>query len=175
MKQFTLNAKGFFLAALISGLALTNGTAFAGSKIFSSGNTVATVNGSYETNANGNRDPWVAQVFTLGNECLRIAVTSQGTDLEATLVSASGRTWQDDDGNGSLRPLIKAITDVRGWYPLILHSFSGASANADFTMTVQRSPSNSSLCAPPTQPRVFEAGQKPVGGKTGEKPAGGAN
>lgn len=175
MKQFALNAKGFFLAALISGLALTNGTAFAGSKIFSSGNTTARVNGSYETNANGNRDPWVAQVFTLGNECLRIAVVSQGTDLEATLVSTTGRTWQDDDGGGSLRPLIKAITDARGWYPLVLSHFNGAVANADFTMDITRLPVNSPLCQPPTQPSIlFGPAQKPAGG-SGEKPTGGAN
>ena len=39
----------------------------------------------------------------------------QGDDLEATLVSPTGRTWHDDDGKGLNRPLIKAITDVRGW------------------------------------------------------------
>jgi hypothetical protein len=73
-----------------------------------------------ETNASQNRDPFVAQVFTSGAECLRIAVVSQGQDLEATLISPTGRIWQDDDSGGSNRPLIRAITDVRGWYPLTL-------------------------------------------------------
>ena len=148
--------------------------AWAGAKIFSIGTT--TVNGSYETNLNDNRDPWVAQVFSSGNECLRIAVTSQGTDLEATLVSPSGRVWQDDDSNGSLRPLIKAITDVRGWYPLILSHFAGDIANADFTFEVVRLASDDALCNPPTDPRIFEpASDKPSDQSLGPKPEDGPN
>jgi hypothetical protein len=174
MKRFSLNTKGLFTAALIAGLSLANGSAWAGSKIQAIGGA-ARVNGAYETNANGNRDPWVAQVFTSGNECLRIAVISQGTDLEATLVSTTGRTWQDDDSGGSLRPLIKAITDARGWYPLILSHFNGAVANADFTMDITRLPSNSPLCAPATSPSIlFGPDRKPVGGSFDQKP-GGAN
>ena len=68
--------------AMLGALGAT-GPAWAGSKIFSSGSTVLTVNGTLETNASQNRDPFVAQVFTTGAECLRIAVVSQGQDLEA--------------------------------------------------------------------------------------------
>ena len=87
-------------AASLSALA---SSAWAGSKIFLSGSTVMTVNGTLETNASQNRDPFVAQVFTAGAECLRIAVVSQGQDLEATLISPTGRIWQDDDSGGSNR------------------------------------------------------------------------
>jgi hypothetical protein len=133
-------------------------------------------NGTVETNATNNRDPFVAQIFTSGAECLRIAVVSQGTDLEATLVSPSGRVWQDDDGNGSLRPLLKALTDVRGWYPLVLSNFAGTSVNADFTLDITRLPSTSSLCAPATAPRIFvaPAGKAPKGNSE-PVPAGGTN
>lgn len=145
-------------------------TAWAGSKIQSIGLT--RVNGSVEFNANNNRDPFVAQVFSAGNECLRIAVVSQGADMEATLVSPSGRTWQDDDGNGALRPLLKSITDVRGWYPLVVSHFAGTAVNADFSMDVQRLPSNSASCANPTQPRIFVAPAAAKGAATFAQPRG---
>lgn len=160
--------------AVIGALGAT-GPAWAGSKIFSFGTTVATVNATVETNASQNRDPWVAQVFTTGAECLRIAVTSQGQDLEATLISPSGTIWQDDDSGGLNRPLIKAVTNVRGWYPLTLSHWSGASVNADFTMTVQRAAATSSLCAPATTPRAAIAAAASKSGSNGPKPAGGPN
>lgn len=142
------------ICSAVAAAAFASSPALAGSKIFSSGNTLATVNGSIETNSNQNRDPFVAQVFSLGNECLRIAVTSQGTDTEATLVAPDGSIWQNDDGNGGLRPLIKAITNLRGWYPLTIHSWNGSNVNADFTFTVQRLPTTDALCAAPTGPVV---------------------
>lgn len=161
--------------AVIGALGATS-PAWAGSKIFSSGNTVMTVNGTLETNASQNRDPFVAQVFTTGAECLRIAVVSQGQDLEATLISPTGRIWQDDDSGGSNRPLIRAITDVRGWYPLTMSHWSGASVNSDFTMTVQRAASNSSLCSPATTPRAaVAAAAASKSSSNGPKPVGGPN
>jgi hypothetical protein len=172
MKGSMCNLKRASVAALALGLTLSAQWAWAGPKIQSIGTT--RVNGSVETNVNSNRDPWVAQVFSSGNECLRIAVVSQGADLEATLISPSGRVWQDDDSNGSLRPLIKAITDVRGWYPLTLSHFAGAVTNADFSMDITRLPSNSASCQPPTAPRVLEPQQKATG-NLGPAPAGGAN
>lgn len=163
--------KHLVLAAVAAvSLAAASGEALAGAKIFSSGTT--TINGSVETNSNQNRDPWVAQVFASGNNsCLRIAVTSQGSDLEATLVSPSGRVWQDDDSNGSLRPRINAQTDVRGWYPLILSHFAGSSVNADFTMQISRP----SSCTPVTPPRILLAPARKAAGAVDGGPAGGAN
>jgi len=178
MKTSIISRKGFAIAALFLGLALPAGESWAGAKLFDSGgNTTATrFNGSVETNAANNRDPFVAQIFTSGAECLRIAVVSQGTDLEATLVSPTGRVWQDDDSGGSLRPLIKAITDVRGWYPLVLSHFVGSSVNADFTLDITRLPSTSSLCAPATAPRILLApAVKSTNRNSETMPAGGAN
>lgn len=163
------------LAGLV--VAVSAGQAWAGSKIFSSGTSPMVVNGSVEANASNNTDPFLAQVFTTGGECLRIAVTSQGADLKATLVSPSGRVWRDDDSNGSLRPLIKAITDVRGWYPLSIAHFAGNPVNADFTMQVRRLASTDPLCASATTPALAstqrlaksqDAGSPPVGPNNGE-------
>jgi hypothetical protein len=178
MKTSIIFRKGLSIAALFLGLALPAQESWAGAKFFDNSlDTTATrFNGTVETNATNNRDPFVAQVFTTGAECLRIAVVSQGTDLEATLVSPTGRVWQDDDGNGSLRPLIKAITDVRGWYPLVLSNFVGNSVNADFTIDMTRLPSTSSLCAPVTAPRIFLIPSvKPPLRNSESRPLGGTN
>lgn len=177
MKTSHIARKGFALTALMLSLVLPAQQSWAGAKIFDNSlDSAATrFNGTVETNVSNNRDPFVAQIFSSGAECLRIAVVSQGTDLEATLVSPSGRVWQDDDGNGSLRPLLKSITDVRGWYPLVLYNFAGSSVNADFTIDITRLPSTSALCAPPTTPRVFRPAAKPLEKSAPMPQAGGTN
>ena len=172
-----MHARHLFLAAGLglAGMALSQG-AWAGPKLFTSGTAVLTVNGSTETTANGNPDPFLAEVFSSGRECLRIAVTAQGADLKATLLSPAGTVWQDDDGNGANRPLLKAVTTVRGWYPLSIAHFAGSAVNADFTMTVQRAVSGSSLCGAPTQPRsVLAETRAAKSGDNGPRPTGGPN
>lgn len=176
MKSSLISHKRLAIAALFLGLALPAQKSWAGAKIFDfSGNTTATrFNGTVETNATNNRDPFVAQIFTSGSECLRIAVVSQGTDLEATLVSPSGRVWQDDDSNGSLRPRISAITDVRGWYPLVLYHWAGSSVNADFTLDITRLSSGSCFPATPPSISVAPAGKSPER-NAAPTPSGGTN
>ncbi|MFO1047109.1 MAG: hypothetical protein U1E52_04335 [Geminicoccaceae bacterium] len=148
--------------------------AWAGPKIFASGASVQTLNGTTETTANGNADPFLAEVFTSGRECLRIAVTAQGADLKATLLSPASTVWQDDDGNGANRPLLNAVTTTRGWYPLSIAHFAGTAVNADFTATVQRAPATSSLCSAPTQPRaVLAAASAAKSADNGPRPIGG--
>ena len=172
-----MHARQLFLTAGLglAGVVLSQG-AWAGPKIFTSGSAVLTVNGSTETTANGNPDPFLAEVFSSGRECLRIAVTAQGADLKATLLSPAGTVWQDDDGNGANRPLIKAVTTVRGWYPLSIAHFAGTAVNSDFTMTVQRAASTSSLCSAPTQPRtVLAEARVAKSGNNGPRPTGGPN
>ena len=136
-----------------------------------------TFNGTTETNAFNNVDPFVVELFSAGSECLRIAVTAQGADLEATLVAPDGLTWRDDDGNGSLRPLIKAITTTRGWHILRLSHFAGQSVNADFTVNVARLASGDPSCSGATQPALaFTAAQslKPAAAAP-KNPKGGAS
>ena len=135
-------------------LAMTAHSAMAGPKLVPLFGTTFRVNGLVGDSSNGNRDPFVVQLFSSGNECLRIAGVSQDADLEATLISPTGRTWQDDDGNGLNRPLIKAITDVRGWYTLEMSHFSTGVVNADFSVDLLRVASTNGLCNPPTGPRV---------------------
>jgi hypothetical protein len=145
---------GSACAAAIIGTALASAPALAGPKLFAYLGTTMTFNGTTETTNNGNVDPFVVELFSAGHECLRIAVTAQGADLEATLVAPDGLTWRDDDGNGSLRPLIKAITTTRGWHILRLSQFAGQSVNADFTVNVARLASGDASCSGATQPAL---------------------
>lgn len=106
--------------------------------------------------------PAVYQVFSNGGECVRLEVVFQATDLdlEATLVCPDGTTWQNDDGDRGLKPLIKAITpSVSGWCTLQLSSFNGDRPGGvgfvgerDFQFRYGRYPSNNSNCADPTAP-----------------------
>ena len=161
------------LAALtVLVLGLPSASAWAGSKIFATGAVcttlncnAATVKGSIETNANGNRDPFVVQVFSSGGECLRLAVTSQGADLEGVVVSPDGAVWRNDDGGVApcaLCPVVKAITNTRGWHTFQLSQFVGAATNADFTLRIGRYPSGNVNCAGATVPFALEAAEAPV-------------
>ena len=164
--------KYLMAATALLGTVVIADQAVASSKIFSSG--VSRLNGRIETTASGNIDPFIVQVFTTGNECLRIAVVAQGAaDLEATLVSPSGRVWQDDDSNGSLRPLIKAITDVRGWYPLMLAHYVGHATNENFSLDIERLASSNVRCSPPTSARVNTAPARAKTGASGQAVPGG--
>lgn len=170
----------FKTCVLASGVAfsaaLSAGSAWAGPKLVPLFNTTFRVNGlvgdSSDVNAPGvrNRDPFVVQLFSAGNECLRIAGVAQDADVEATLTSPTGRVWQDDDGNGQNRPLIKAITDVRGWYTFQVSHFSTAAVNVDFSVDLLRTASVSPLCNPPTGPRVFAAPAAAVAKSTQKAP-----
>jgi len=160
-------------ALALCAASVVSNPASAGSKLVAFFGTPMVFNGTTETTSNSNVDPFVVELFSAGNECLRVFVTSQGTDLEATLVSPDGRTWRDDDGGGSLRPFIKAITVKRGWHILRLSHFAGNAVNADFTVQVLRVASTNSACASPTPPAVSFAldAQKPATIMT--NPAGG--
>lgn len=165
MKMQSFSARCMSASAVFCAVLAMNGPASAGPKLFAYSGSGITFNGTTETTANGNVDPFVVELFSSGNECLRVAVTAQGTDLEATLVAPDGRTWRDDDGNGSLRPLVKAITTKRGWHILRLSRFDGGAVNADFTVTVHRLASTHAACNPPTSPvttALAPAARKPA-------------
>lgn len=151
-KSILRGIKSVFLAACA--VALLPSIGHAGAKIVDpfSDTAFTTFRGAVETNANGNVDPFVVQVYSGGDECIRIAITRQNADLTATLVAPNGTAWFDDDSNGSLRPLLKVVSSSRGWYPLVISSFAGFSATTDFTLVYGRFPSTSSQCAGATPP-----------------------
>ena len=83
--------------------------------------------------------PWTAEVYSPAGGCLRVAVTSQGTDLKATVVAPNGTVYRDDDSGGSNRPLVRINgTPNNGWYTVSINNWNGAAVSQNFTVTLQR-------------------------------------
>jgi hypothetical protein len=137
----------------LAALLISNG-AQAGSKIVDYiDGTPTTLKGTIETNSAGNVDPFVVQVYAgqTGTEC--VVITGVGPlnfDATATLVAPDGTVWFNDDGNGSLRPKIKAITFSRGWHVLTISTYAGFAGTRDITLTYARYAGTSQNCANPT-------------------------
>lgn len=128
--------------------------------------------GGFGTGATANTLPWTLQVFAIPSRCLRLEVTAQGADLEMVLVAPNGTVLRDDDGAGSLRPLIKFNpTPNRGWYTLQVARFNGDATGSDFTLRYGLYTLNNPNCAAPTRPQISrqlrtlekEAGVDPFG------------
>jgi hypothetical protein len=83
---------------------------------------------------------------------LRLHVVQK--QLTEACLSPSGTVWRNDDGGGTcpLCPLIKAATNTRGWYPLIISHWTGAAVNADFRLNICRYPAGNINCSSPTPP-----------------------
>lgn len=160
----------FILVSLIAGLSLFQGTAQAGSGIRDIRNTCTTLNciatiirGTYQSNGFGDAEPFILQILSSGAECVRLDMLTQGVDLQIVLISPSGRIWANDDRTppGDTRPLVRAITDVQGWYTLHVSSFDGGIIDADFALSYGRyNPANVN-CSPPTPFFSPEASLKP--------------
>jgi len=150
-------------------------TALAGSLVFDPFNTCTSINcssqsihGTYHSDALGDRDPFILQIYSFGDECVRLdvtnatdAVTGLPQDLEMVLISPTGRIWRNDDRSASdFRPLIRAITDINGWYTLQVSHFAGADVIADFTLRYGRYNSGNPNCSPVTPPLITSEIQK---------------
>jgi hypothetical protein len=104
----------------------------------------------------GDRDPFILQIYTGGGECVRLDVTNQTHDLEMILISPTGRIWRNDDRAypNDRRPLIKAITDINGWYTLQVSHYTGGNVIADFTLRYGRYNSGNPNCSSVTTPII---------------------
>ena len=103
---------------------------------------------------NGAAMPWTAEVYSLPNSCLRIAVTAQATDLEAVVVAPNGTVYRDDDGGPGTFPLVKINpTPNNGWYTVSLNNQAGIAVSTNFTATLERLLPNSASCLPATTPQ----------------------
>ena len=156
-------------AAVLGGGALVQ-PSWAGSQIYANGPSSCTgsncastfLNGTYDYDTvNHNANPFVLQVFSGGGECVRIDVTSAGTDLETVLVAPNGTTWRNDDRPGSTNPLVKALvpSGVRGWYTLSISRYNGGGPRGDFTMAYGRYTSGNPNCSGATSPALAAAAQ----------------
>ena len=100
-----------------------------------------------------NAAQWTTSVYAGAGECLRIAVTSQYTDLIATLSGPGGTLNRDDDGGGFLRPLIKLDpAPHNGWYTFSLSTFGAVPSTGNFEVRYGRYNHLNPNCATPTPP-----------------------
>lgn len=89
----------------------------------------------YREDNSGRAIPFEVEILSSGGgRCLRIEVVGQptATDLEAVLIAPDGTVWRNDDAGAAstascnLCPLIKAVTQVAGWYTLQISPFNGS-------------------------------------------------
>lgn len=175
MKKYIFVLSLFFFLTLSLAFSPMSKTAFAGAQFFDPVNTCtginctnATYRGTFEVLIGG-QQPFVAQIFAMPSECVRIEVTEQQTNLEMVLISPSGTIWRDDDSGQGFEPLIKAATagGPDGWYTLQVSHFGGNApfGSYDFTLRYGRYNSGNPNCAGPTTPQAaFQAeAAKPEG------------
>jgi hypothetical protein len=136
-------------------------TALAGSLVYDPFNTCTSINcssqsirGTYHSDAAGDSDPFILQIYSGGGECVRLDVTAETHDLEMVLISPTGRIWRNDDIFDDPRPLIEAITDINGWYTLQVSHYTGANVIADFTLRYGRYNSGNPNCSSVTTPII---------------------
>lgn len=158
MKRSALNMKKLlFVAAPTIGLLVSPSQAWAGPTLFNTvsnctaldcGGSTIIANYVYEQPFSQGI-PFTVQLFSAGNECLRVSVTAQNLDSEAALVSPDNQVWLNDDFNG-LRPRIVARTTVKGWYTLQLTKFDGGGPGGQITFKYGRYPLSNQNCSNPT-------------------------
>ena len=151
--------KRFVMTCLFVALVLLPMTALAGSLMYDPFNTCTSTNcssqsirGTYHSDAAGDRDPFILQIYSGGGECVRLDVTAETHDLEMVLISPTGRIWRNDDFFDDPRPLIEAITDINGWYTLQVSHYNGGNVIADFTLRYGRYNSGNPNCSSVTPP-----------------------
>ncbi|MFZ2310994.1 MAG: hypothetical protein WAV82_00070 [Methylobacter sp.] len=96
---------------------------------------------------------WTIDAFAGANECVRFFVSTQFTDTKLVVVAPNGAIYRNNNGGGSLRPLVKiANSPNNGWYTVHLASASGAPVEGNFTLLYGRYTSGNVNCAAPTAP-----------------------
>jgi hypothetical protein len=138
----------------LGGFLAGTGPAWAGFQLFDPLDTSTTINsnsqsyqGIYEANSNNTQPiPFTIQIYSAGNECVRLLVFRQATDLEMVLVSPDGTVWRDDNSGGSNRALIKANTTLEGWYTVHISRFDGAVGAGIFILRYGRYNSGNPNC-----------------------------
>jgi len=105
---------------------------------------------------------WDINVFAGANECVRLDVISQDTDLEMVVVAPNGTLFRNDDRTSTdLRPLIKMTpTSNNGWYTVHLARFNGSAVNGNFVLLYGRYNRNNPNCAAPTAGQLRQTSEK---------------
>jgi len=111
------------------------------------------------TNPGGSTEPFIIQVHSSPQYCLRLDVIKQNADMEMVLVGPDGTVWRND--NRALldkRPLIVVPrSPAQGWYTVHISPATGVvlpnggHLNADLAYGRYTSVTNPN-CAPDTEP-----------------------
>lgn len=101
----------------------------------------------------GSAMPWTDQIFARAGECLRVFVPTTTFDSELVVIAPSGTVWRNDDGGGSLRPLVKINgAPNTGWYTVRVAHFAGSGIVNDFGLYYGRYNYNNANCSGATVP-----------------------
>jgi len=104
------------------------------------------INGTLNDTGTDSR-PWTAEFYAGFGECVRFAVATQTFDSAITLITPNGQLYRDDDGNGSLRPLVRmASAPVSGWYTVQVAHYYAAPTVGDFVLQYGRYPAGNINC-----------------------------
>jgi hypothetical protein len=163
MKRYVLNPKWSISAFFFLGLVLTIRPTWAGTRIFDpTVDTCTTLNcGAVALNGTvfsfgPSADHFDVDVFAQPNECLRVAVTSEFTDLETVVRAPNGTVFRNDDGGVGACPLCPVVKvnspPNNGWYSVTIGQFAGAAAEGNFTVSYGRYNVNNPNCAASTAP-----------------------
>ena len=145
---------------LVLGVALMGGTAWA-TNMFGPLNTCTGINCGARviqgtvTQFGPTAQPWVAEIFADPGRCMRLAVTTEGVDLETVVRAPNGQVFRNDDGAAAcfLCPVVKiANTPNNGWYTVSIGQFAGAAASANFTLAYSLYNLGNPNCAGATAP-----------------------
>lgn len=119
--------------------------------------------GGVVTNFAGTQHPWVAQVFALAGECLRLEGIFAPNDLALTVtgitrdvngtIPGEQHGWFDDDTAGGLLPLIEIDPiPTSGFYTVSMFRWAGQAQDTQFVLLYGRYPSGNPNCSAPTIP-----------------------
>lgn len=152
-----LHPAAFVLGLVLIALLASASVAGAGQGILDPRNTCTANNcgsvilrGAYDVSANGDADCFQTQIYTSGDECVRLHVVAQDDDLALVLACPGGSVWRDDDSGGGVKPLIKAETFTPGWCTVQVCHFDGAGQHADFRLRYGRYDLGNRNCEEPT-------------------------
>jgi hypothetical protein len=110
----------------------------------------------------GEVHPWVIELFANPGQCLRVAVTAEGADLEAVVIAPNGTVYRNDDGGVAACPLCPVVKvnptpgPARGFYTVQIAHWLGNPVTANFTLLYGLYNAGNPNCAPATPPAVAE-------------------
>jgi hypothetical protein len=85
--------------------------------------------------------PWTVGVLGQANECVRLQVILQVSDLEMVVVGPDGTVWRNDNGNVSACPtcpVVKFVPLKTGWYTVQVSPANGSAVEQDFRISYGR-------------------------------------